>query len=211
METKVFWKESMMDTISSQTNQAYRQTFKRFNRLMLWLWRLGFRRWINAWPGVGGRIMVIIHIGRKSGLRRQTPVNYASLFGDLYCTAGFGHVSDWYRNILVNPNVEVWLPDGWWTGIAEDISDDERRVSLLRGVIIASGFAGPMFGVNPHTMSDHELAAATKEYRLIRIQLTQRLSGPGGPGDLAWVWIPVSVAMALIVLLPRLVTRDSSK
>jgi deazaflavin-dependent oxidoreductase (nitroreductase family) len=200
-----------MDAISAQTNDVYRQAFKRFNRFMLMLWRLGFRRWINSWPSVGGRIMVITHIGRKSGLRRQTPVNYASVDGDIYCTAGFGPVSDWYRNILVNPNVEVWLPDDWWAGLAEDISDDERRVSLLRDVLIASGFAGPMFGINPHTMNEQELAAATKEYRLIRIQLAQRMSGPGGPGDLAWIWIPISLALALVVLLPKFVRRDTSK
>jgi deazaflavin-dependent oxidoreductase (nitroreductase family) len=200
-----------MDAISAQTNDVYRQAFKRFNRFMLMLWRLGFRRWINSWPSVGGRIMVITNIGRKSGLRRQTPVNYASVDGDIYCTAGFGPVSDWYRNILVNPNVEVWLPDDWWAGLAEDISDDERRVSLLRDVLIASGFAGPMFGINPHTMNEQELAAATKEYRLIRIQLAQRMSGPGGPGDLAWIWIPISLALALVVLLPKFVRRDTSK
>jgi deazaflavin-dependent oxidoreductase (nitroreductase family) len=201
----------MMDTTSTQINDLYRQTFKRFNRFMIWLWRLGFRRWINFWPSVVGRIMVLTHIGRKSGLRRQTPVNYASIDGDLYCMVGFGHVSDWYRNILENPNVEVWLPDSWWAGVAEDISDDERRIPLLREVVIASGFAGPMFGVNPHAMSDQELDAATKEYRLIRIQLTHRLSGPGGPGDLAWVWIPISLALALIVLLLRFVRRGPSK
>jgi deazaflavin-dependent oxidoreductase (nitroreductase family) len=201
----------MMDTTSAQTSDAYRRAFKRFNRFMLWLWRLGFRRWINIWPSVIGRIMVLTHIGRKSRLRRQTPVNYASVDGNLYCTVGFGSVSDWYRNILANPNVEVWLPDSWWAGVAEDISEDDRRVSLLREVVIASGFAGPMFGVNPNTMSEQELAAATKEYRLIRIQLTQRLSGPGGPGDLAWVWAPISLVLGLFILLPRFVNRDSSK
>ncbi|MBN1149478.1 MAG: nitroreductase family deazaflavin-dependent oxidoreductase [Anaerolineales bacterium] len=200
-----------MDTISTQTDDAYRQAFKRFNIIMLWLWRLGFRRWVNFWPSVAGRIMVITHTGRKSGLRRRTPVNYVRIGGDLYCTAGFGHVSDWYRNIMANPNVEVWLPDSWLVGTAEDISDHERRIPLLREVIIASGFAGPMFGVNPHTMSDQEFAAATKEYRLIRIQLTQQLGGPGGPGDLAWVWTPILLALALIVFLPRLMNRIDSK
>lgn len=200
-----------MDTKSAQTNDAYRQAFRRFNHFMIWLWRLGFRRWVNFWPSVIGRIMVLTHIGRKSGLRRQTPVNYARVDGDLYCTVGFGHVSDWYRNILANPNVEVWLPDGWWAGVAEDISDDERRIPLLREVVIASGFAGPMFGVNPQTMSEQELAAATKEYRLIRIQLTQQLSGPGGPGDLAWIWVPISLVLGLFILLPKFVNRDSSK
>ena len=66
---------------------------------------------------LSGQIMVLTHTGRKSGLRRRTPVNYALVDGEVYCTAGFGQISDWYRNILANPQVEVWLPDGWWAGV----------------------------------------------------------------------------------------------
>jgi hypothetical protein len=50
-------------------------------------------------------------------------VNYAIVDGEVYCTAGFGAVSDWYRNIRTNPEVEVWLPDGWWAGVAEEVTD----------------------------------------------------------------------------------------
>src|SRR6266542_1045798 len=112
-----------MTNYDPQTLEKARQAFKYFNRFMLLMWRLGWGAWVNAWPDVGGRIMVITTTGRKSGLRRQSPVNYALVGGELYCTAGFGQVSDWYRNIKANPNVEVWLPDGWWSGVAEEVTD----------------------------------------------------------------------------------------
>jgi deazaflavin-dependent oxidoreductase (nitroreductase family) len=193
-----------MDTITTQTDEAYRLAFKRFNVFMIWMWRLGFRRWINAWPGGIGRIMVLIHTGRKSGLRRRTPVNYARIDRELYCTAGFGQVSDWYRNILANPHVEVWLPDGWWSGLAEDISDHDQRLPLLREVLIASGFAAPMFGIDPRKMDDRQLAAVSVDYRLIRIRLVKPLSGSGGPGDLSWVWMPIFLALALVAFVMRI-------
>jgi len=35
---------------------------------------------------------VITHTGRKTGRKRRTPVNYAVVRDDVYCTAGFGHI-----------------------------------------------------------------------------------------------------------------------
>jgi hypothetical protein len=88
--------------------------------------------------------------------------------GEIYCTAGFGSISDWYRNLLVNPDVELWLPEGTRKAYAEDISDSPKRLFLMRQVIIASGFAGPLFGVNQKKLNDEQLDAVSKEYRLIQ-------------------------------------------
>jgi deazaflavin-dependent oxidoreductase (nitroreductase family) len=194
-----------MTTNDTKTIDDLRRFFKRFNLFMVCMWRLGFRRWVNFWPSVSGRIMVIIHTGRRTGLRRRTPVNYANVGGEIYCTAGFGAISDWYRNIQANPQVEVWLPDSWWAGAAEDISQDEKRIPLLRQVIIASGIVGTLFGVNPHKMTDQEFDRATADYRLIHIRRAQRLSGPGGPGELAWVWIPALVILLILVFLLKFI------
>ena len=75
------------------TEQRLRRIFKIFNRFMLLLWRLGLGSWGNG-TEFGGSIMVIKHTGRKTGLTRYTPVNYAVVDGDIYCTAGFGSGSD---------------------------------------------------------------------------------------------------------------------
>lgn len=191
-----------MTTIDPQIEERLRQGFKRFNRFMLLMWRLGLGPWVNAWPPVFGRIMVITHTGRKSGLRRRTPVNYAIVDGELYCTAGFGPVSDWYRNVMANPQVEVWLPDGWWAGVAEDVTDSEARIPLLRQVLIASGFAAYAAGIDPRKMTNEELDAVTANYRLIHIRRTEARTGPGGPGELSWVW-----PLATMILLPFVFRR----
>ncbi len=176
--------------------------FKNLNKFMLLMWRLGLGWTQKIWPAVLGQIMVITHTGWKSGLRRRTPVNYAQVFGEIYCTAGFGQVSHWYKNIMANSNVEIWLPDGWWEGVAEDISDAENRLFLMREVLIGSGFAAYAAGINPKTITDEELAAVSADYRLLRIRRTQARTGPGGPGDLAWVW-----PTATMLLLPFLFCR----
>lgn len=189
-------------SLDPKLEKQLRYGFRYLNKFMLTMWRLGLGSLINCWPDVFGRIMVITHTGWKTGLRRRTPVNYAIVDGEVYCTAGFGKVAHWYKNIQADPNVEIWLPDGWWRGTAVDISDAENKATLLRQVLIGSGAVGPMFGLHPKTMSDEELAGLTASYRLIHIQRTAPQTGPDGPGDLAWVW-----PLATMTLLPLALRR----
>lgn len=148
-----------------------RKVFHAMNHFMVWMWKIGWGKAINIWPAGFGRIMVIKHRGRKSGREYLTPVNYAIVNGEIYCTAGFGSISDWYRNMLVDPRVELWLPEGKRIFCAEDISDSPNRMFLLRQVIIASGFAGPLFGINSKKLDDEKLDAVSKDYRLVHFNL----------------------------------------
>ena len=186
----------------SVSEEDLRRIFKSFNRFMLLLWRLGLGAWGNG-TSFGGSLMVLKHTGRKTGLVRQTPVNYTIIDGDIYCTAGFGKGSDWYLNIMANPEVEVWLPDSRWAAIAEDVTDMENGHFIFRQVLIASGFAGPLLGVNPKQLSDLDLINLLESYRLIRIRPANALTGPGGPGDLAWVWPAATVALLGLLLFRR--------
>jgi len=189
------------------SEQRLRRIFKSFNRFMMLIWRLGLGSWGNG-TEFGGSIMVIKHTGRKTGLTRYTPVNYAVVDGDIYCTAGFGSVCDWYSNLMAIPQVEIWLPDGRWAGVADDVSDSKDRGALLRQVIIASGFAGSLFGADPKKLTDADFEKLMDNYRLIRIQRKGAVTGPGGPGDLAWVW-PLSTLILLLLWFRR--RRSSTK
>jgi deazaflavin-dependent oxidoreductase (nitroreductase family) len=195
-----------MNTISPSLEIKLQQGFKHFNRGMLLIWRLGLGQWLNAWPEVGGRILVITHTGRVTGLKRRTPLNYAIVDDDIYITAGFGMRSDWYRNLKANPQVQVWLPQGWWSGIAEEVTDPTQRLALMRQVLIGSGVVAPLFGIHPKTMTDEQLAQVTQSYRLVRIRRLQACTGPGGPGELAWVWL-----LATLILLPLALRHRKSR
>jgi deazaflavin-dependent oxidoreductase (nitroreductase family) len=163
--------------------------FRVLNRFMLLAWRLGLGPALNVWPSVGGRIMVLVHKGRRSGLTHRTPLNYALIDGDVFCTAGFGSGTDWYRNLIADPVVEVWLPGSRWSGLAEDVTDHTAGTDWMRQVLIGSGFAAWLAGIHPRSDSDEKLAGLTAGYRLIRIRRVAALTGPGGPGDLRWLWV----------------------
>jgi deazaflavin-dependent oxidoreductase (nitroreductase family) len=148
-----------------------RRAFHAMNHFMVWMWKAGLGRLINAWPPVFGRIMVIRHRGRRTGREYLTPVNYASVGGEIYCTAGFGPATDWYRNLLASPRTAVWLPDGWRQVRAVEESDSPHRAELIRAITIASGVAGPLLGVDQKRLSDAQLLEIARDYRIIHFEL----------------------------------------
>ncbi len=146
------------------------RTFKRLNPnvLRLWRWHLGWA--MSVVPPITGTTMVVTHVGRTSGLRRQTPLNYAVLEGDVWCTTH--ERAQWLRNVGANPDVTVWLPlRRPRRGRAEILPVDDAHVDRLRAVLLASGFAAGHFaGLNPRLDSDTVLLAESRDYRLVRIR-----------------------------------------
>jgi deazaflavin-dependent oxidoreductase (nitroreductase family) len=192
-----------MTTLTAPAANRLRRAFKAFNHCMLLVWRLGLGGAMNAWPSVGGRICVLTHTGRKTGRRRRTPLNYAVIGEEIYCVAGFGAGADWYRNVQRDPRVEVWLPDGWWEAVAVEVTDPQARLPALRAVLVASGLAAPLAGVDPRRLDDDALQAAAADYRVIRLRRRTARTGPGGPGDLAWVWPWLTALLALRLMRRR--------
>lgn len=163
----------MLDTPNFTTDQlnALRRFFHGMNYFMVFMWKIGMGSLVDLWPAVTGRIMVIRHRGRRSGKEYLTPVNYAVVENEIYCMAGFGPKTDWYRNILADPCVELWLPRERRTARGTDVSDSPRRVPLMRAITVASGFAGPLLGVDPKKLTDEQLATIGKDYRLVHFEL----------------------------------------
>ena len=159
-----------------------------------------FRLGIGPFFGnpIWGYMMVLKTTGRKSGKTRYSPVNYAILNGNIYCMAGWGQVADWYRNLLLSPQIEMILPGRALAGIAEEVNGSTERITALRKVLKAGGFAGFMLGFNPYTASDEKLAEKTKGVPLIRIKPCGIGSGASDPGG--WLWIPIVISMVLLAL-----------
>jgi deazaflavin-dependent oxidoreductase (nitroreductase family) len=185
----------------SISEDQLRRYFKVFNRFMVFIWRLGFGYFFNG-TTFAGNIMVLKHHGRQSQKPYLTPVNFVQQDGDVFCMAGFGEKSDWFLNLLANPQVEIWLPEERWSGKADILDGAENSLLILRQLIIASGFAAPAFGVHLDRMTDQDLAKLLDTYRLVRIRRLSPLTGSGGPGDLAWIW-PYTTLVLLVMLIFR--------
>ena len=84
------------------SRQKHRSTF---------IWRLMRRmssrviRLVAAGRGPAGVVLVLTTTGRKSGLPRQTPLQYEQVGEDFYIASARGPQADWFRNLQVDPRV----------------------------------------------------------------------------------------------------------
>ena len=78
-----------------------------------------------------GLVLLLTTTGRKSGLPRQTRLQYEKEGGVIYVAAARGQQADWFRNILANPRVGVHLEGQSWHGLAEPFTDPARIADFL--------------------------------------------------------------------------------
>lgn len=78
---------------------------RRLVRAPIWLYR------VRAGALLGSRMLMLEHVGRSSGLRRYVVLEVVDHPApDRYLVAsGFGAKAQWFRNIVANPEVRVWV------------------------------------------------------------------------------------------------------
>lgn len=67
---------------------------------------------------LGRRILLLTTIGRKSKQKQVTPLSYVELDGVFYVFSGWGPESDWYKNLLKDPHVEIEVGSRRFSGVA---------------------------------------------------------------------------------------------
>jgi deazaflavin-dependent oxidoreductase (nitroreductase family) len=86
---------------------------------------------IGLGPLVGRIILLLTTTGRKSGLKRVTPLQYEMIGDDCYIGAARGVKADWVRNLQVNPQVEVRVGTKHFQGTAEVVTDPCRFADFM--------------------------------------------------------------------------------
>jgi len=63
-------------------------------------------------PGIGGRMLLLDHVGAKSGTKRTSPLLYVKDGEDVVVVAskgGFPKHPAWYHNLIANPDTTVQI------------------------------------------------------------------------------------------------------
>lgn len=81
------------------------------------LYRLGLG------PSYGRLVLLLTTTGRKSGVPHVTPLQYEEVNGKIIVVTARGQQADWFRNIIVNPRVEVRVKSRRFSGRAETVTD----------------------------------------------------------------------------------------
>ena len=80
---------------------------------------------------IGRIILLLTTTGRRSGLKRVTPLQYEEIEGKYYLGAARGLNADWVRNIQANPHVEVRVKTCHFAGIAEVVTDPMQIADFI--------------------------------------------------------------------------------
>jgi hypothetical protein len=126
-------------------------------------------------------------------------VNYAIHQGAIWCISGGRKTSDWYKNLLATPDIEVILPGGAVFGHVSEEKEPETRRIVIRQVLKNAGFAGFFEGYNPWKISDEELLTKIGDLPLLKI--TPIGIGSSASDPKGWAWITMLILAALVILL----------
>jgi len=172
-----------------QDGDAARRAFKALNRwFMVPLTRAGLGQWVST--PIGGYIVLLRVRGRQSGITREVPLNYLVTDGAIWVCAGFGTRTEWYRNLVVDPEVDAWLPGRRVHGRATEVLDPVVRARILPALLRSTGLPALLAGINPWTATPDQVADAMDFVPLIRVDPRTGPLEPGrdDPGGRAWVW-----------------------
>lgn len=86
---------------------------------------------IGLGPLIGRIILLLTTTGRRSGMKRVTPLQYEMIGADYYLGSARGLKSDWVRNIQAHPQVEVRVGTKQFQGTAEVISDPSKFADFM--------------------------------------------------------------------------------
>jgi len=181
--------------------------FRLLNRwFMVPACRAGLGSWVST--PLGGYMVLLRVRGRKSGIVRETPLNYVVANGAAWVLAGFGPKTEWYRNLLADPAVEIILPGRRtpMAALATEVRDPAVRLLHIPEVMRST--AGPSLasGMNPWTTTDEAAAELMAWVPLIRLDPADGPleAGPDDPGGRAWVWRQALVVVPSVLALDGL-------
>jgi deazaflavin-dependent oxidoreductase (nitroreductase family) len=97
----------------------------RMMKLPCFLYKLGFHHFM------GHIVLLITTIGRKSGLKRVTPLQYEQIDDTYFVASARGLKADWFQNIVSNPKVEVQVGSHHFSTLAEPSTDPSRIADFL--------------------------------------------------------------------------------
>lgn len=83
---------------------------------------------------LGGRLLLLTHVGRKSGLPRRVALEVTGRdpVSDTYLVAsGFGPTSQWYRNVLHTPEVAIQVGRRRTAAVARPLAPEESGRAMV--------------------------------------------------------------------------------
>jgi deazaflavin-dependent oxidoreductase (nitroreductase family) len=180
---------------------------------MVPLHRAGMAAWlgnpVTSWQ------CLLTTTGRRSGLPRPVPLGYIAKDGAVWVMAGYGPGTQWYRNILADPRIQLQLPGrSVQAAVAQEARDPSVRARIIPPLIRSMGVPGAMIGCIPQMSADERILACVSWVPLVRITAAEGqpiIAGPDDPGGHGWMWRQAVVFGSTAVMIAGVLAAARSR
>jgi len=117
---------------------------RRFMGIHTLLYRASGGRLGHTLPGVGGQMLLLDHLGARSGVRRTSPLLYIPDGDNVFVIAskgGFPQNPAWYHNLAAHPDTTVQIGSQRRPVHARVATPEERERLWPRAVETYGGYA----------------------------------------------------------------------
>jgi len=93
---------------------------------------------------LGSPVLLLQHVGAKSGADRETPLVYATDGDDIILIASAGGAPShpaWYHNLVANPACHVIAKDRTGEYVAEELTGDDYDAMWTKALDVYGGYA----------------------------------------------------------------------
>ena len=158
---------------AARLNAALRRLFRA--PVYLYRWKCG---WL-----LGHRFLLLIHVGRRTGLRRSTVlevIEYREQGPEAVVISGFGRSADWLRNIEAAPSLEVVIGSQRFVAVHRFLDEDEA-VNVVAGYERRNRLIAPLVRSTLSRLLGWRYHGSTSDrHRLVRqLPLVAFLKAPG--------------------------------
>jgi deazaflavin-dependent oxidoreductase (nitroreductase family) len=94
-------------------------------------------------------VMLLTTTGRRSGLARTNGVSFMPVGDHFVVFSGWGVTSNWYRNLVANPEVEITVGQRRMRATGKVVEDPARRHELMLQMQARSAGCGPPKSIRP--------------------------------------------------------------
>jgi len=133
-------------------------------RVPAWLYNLGLGLLAKR------QLLLLITTGRKSGRRRVTALLYQRQGDTLYVLSEAGTHADWYRNLAMNPQVQIQVGSRRFPATARRVLDPQHVARALRLFNRASPWIARWFYGIPCQATDEELLALAPQRLVVALE-----------------------------------------
>ncbi len=180
---------------------------KKLFKTPILLYRLGLGKLFGSY------ILILSTTGRKTKKTRHTPVEYFLHEGQYYIISGFGEQTDWYKNIMENPQVTIQNGYEPICATARSPKTDEEweavHLYLTRspvGRILMADYLASMED-RPEDIQSADIMSELKDLPVLTFDPTDKPCPPALEADLVWAWPIILLGMAVDITILWLWSR----